>query len=74
MSDNDNEASSDDLAASSLPIKTEFVRFGTPHYTLACFQYALIRVKTKPLSMTDNKSLRKNARLVFSLSTSSRSW
>lgn len=39
-----------------------------------CFQYALIRVKTKPRSMTDSRSLRKKARLVFSLSTSSRSW
>lgn len=33
-----------------------------------------MRVKTKPRSMTDSKSLRKKARLVLSLSTSSRSW
>lgn len=39
-----------------------------------CFQYVLINVKTKPRSMTDSKSLRKKARLVFSLSTNSRSW
>lgn len=39
-----------------------------------CFQYALVRVKTKPRSMTDSKSFRKKARLVFSLSTNSRSW
>lgn len=33
-----------------------------------------MRVKTNPRSMTDSRSLRKKARLVLSLSTSSRSW
>lgn len=71
------------LSASSLPINTDLailedlvqwgIHFERVNGTLACFQYDLIRVKTKPLSMTDSKSLRKNARLVFSLSTSSRS-
>lgn len=45
----------------------------TENRELTCFQYTLISVKTKPRSITDNKSLRKKARLVLSLSTSSRS-